>query len=74
MLYVPKLTNNLFSVHAATSTGNTVSFRHKGCWIRNKIRKVTGTGSSLGKLYKLDREVQRLSAKNATIPKEPVNT
>ena len=28
VLHVPKLTNNLFSVHAATSKGNTVSFRH----------------------------------------------
>ena len=29
VLYVPKLTNNLFSVNAATSTGNTVSFRQR---------------------------------------------
>ena len=56
VLYVPKLTNNLFSVNAATSTGNTVSFRHKDCCIQNKNKKVIGTGSSLGKLYKLNYE------------------
>ena len=74
MLYVPKFTNNLFSIHAATSKGNTVSFRHNDCCIRNKNRKVIDTGSSLGKLYKLDCEVQQLSAENATIIKEPVHS
>ena len=74
VLYVPKLTNNLFSVHAATSRGNTVPFRHNDCCIRNKNRKVVGTGSSLGKLYKLDCEVQQLSAESATIVKEPVHS
>ena len=74
VLYVPKLTNNLFSVHAATSKGNTVSFKHKYCCIRNKNRKVIGTGSSLGKLYKLDCEVQQLPAENATIAEGPVQS
>ena len=74
VLYVPKLTNNLFSVHAATSKGNTISFKHNDCYIRNKNRKVIGTGSSLGKLYQLDCEVQQLSAENATIVKEPVHS
>ena len=74
VLYVPKLTNNLFSVNAATAKGNTVSFRHKDCCIRNKNRKVIGTGSSLGKLYKLDCEVQQLSAEKATIAEQPIHS
>lgn len=32
ILYVPKLTNNLFSVHAAASKGNVI-FGHKYYWI-----------------------------------------
>ena len=59
LYYVPKLTNNLFSVHAATTKGNTVSFTFKSCCIQSKYRKVIGTGSSLGKLYRLDCEVQQ---------------
>ena len=74
VLYVPKLTNNLFSVNAVISTGNTVSFRHKDCCILNKNKKVIGTGSSLGKLYKLNCEVQQLSAENATIAEGPVHS
>ena len=69
VLYVPKLTNNLFSVHVATSKGNTVSFKHKDCCIWNKNRKVIGTGSSLGKPYKLDCEVQQLPAKTLRLLK-----
>ena len=67
VLYVPKLTNNLFSVHAATTKGNTVSFTYKSCCIQSKYRKVIGTGSSLGKLYKLDCEVQQPSTEKAAI-------
>ena len=74
VLYVPKLTNNLFSINTATTKGNTVSFRHNDCYIRNKNRKVIGTGSSLGKLYKLDCEVQQLSAEKATIANEPIHS
>lgn len=33
--YVPKLTNDLSSVHAATSKGNTGLFRHKDYCIKN---------------------------------------
>ena len=65
-LYVPKLTNNLFSVHAATTKENTVSFKYKSCCIH---RKVIATGSSLGKLYRLDCEVQQPSTEKATIAK-----
>ena len=74
VLYVPKLTNNLFSVHTATSKRNTVSFKHKDYCIRNKNRKVIGTGSSLGKLYKLDCEVQQLPTENAMIAEGPVES
>ena len=54
VLYVPKLTNNLFSDRAAPSKGNVISFSHEFCWIRNKKRKLIGTGSPMGKLYKLN--------------------
>ena len=57
VLYIPMLTNNLFSVLAEISKGNMVSLRHKDCCIRNKNRKVISTGSSLGKLHKLDCNV-----------------
>ena len=33
VLYVPKLTNNLFSVNAPTLKSNVISFDHKYCWI-----------------------------------------
>ena len=62
MLYVPKLTTNLFSVHAATAKGNTVSFKHESCHIRNRKRKVIGNVSPLGKLYELDCAVQPVIA------------
>ena len=45
VLYVPKLANNLFNDHAATSKGNTVLFGHTDCCIRNKHGKVIVTGS-----------------------------
>ena len=67
VLYVPKFTNNLFSVHAATTKGNAVSFTYKSCCIQSKYRKVIGTGSSLGKLYRLDCEVQQPSTEKAAI-------
>ena len=66
VLYVPKLTNNLFSVHAATAKGNMMSFKYKSCCIHIK-NKVIATGSSLGKLYKLGCEVQQPSTEKATI-------
>ena len=43
VLHVPKLINN-FIVHAATSKGNTVSFKHNDCCIWKKNRKIIGTG------------------------------
>jgi transposase InsO family protein len=58
VLYVPNLTSNLFSVHAAASNGNIVSFGSK-CWIRNKRKQLIGIGLSAGKLYKLNCEVMK---------------
>ena len=53
VLYVPQLTGNLFSVRAATSNGNLISFG-RNCWIRDGKRRLIGTGSPMGKLYKLN--------------------
>ena len=57
----------LVYVHAATTKGNTVSFKYKSCCIHSKNRKVIATGSSLGKLYRLDYEVQQPSTEKTTI-------
>ena len=67
VLYVPKLTSNLFSVHSAALKGNVVSFGHKNCWIRNRKRELIGTGSPLGKLYKLNCKVLKSSVEKAKI-------
>ena len=58
VLYVPELTNNLFSVHAATSKGKIVQFGD--CCIKNKRGKVIATGSPYGKLYLLDCETHQI--------------
>ena len=65
VLYVPKLTNNLFSVYMQQTTkGNT----YKTCCIhQSKKRKVIDTRSSLGKLYRFDYEVQQPSTETAII-------
>ena len=70
VLYVPKLTSNLFSVNAATSKGNVISFGHKYCWIRNKKRKLIGTGSPMGKLYILNCEALKSPADKVTVAEE----
>lgn len=54
VLYVPKLTCNLFSVRAAASKGNRVKFEKSKCWIRSKTGRLEGMGSLVGKLYQLD--------------------
>ena len=56
VLYVPKLSCNLFSVRAATSKGNIVQFDKSKCWIRRKSGRLDGMGSLVGKLYQLDCE------------------
>ena len=43
VLYVPKLTSNLFSVRAAAETGNVVKFRGNKCWISDASGKLRGT-------------------------------
>jgi len=72
VLYVPKLTNNLFSVHAATSKGNTVLFGHTDCCIRNKRGKVIATGSPSGKLYLLDCKTHQIPTEKATVAGRPL--
>lgn len=55
VLYVPRLTGNLFSVRAAVSRGNIVQFGKTRCWIRSGPRgKLLGMGSLEDKLYKLN--------------------
>ena len=71
VLYVPKLTSNLFSVHFAAQKGNVVSFGHENCWIRNRKRKLIGTGSSLGKLYKLNCAVLKSPTEKAKVASGP---
>ena len=44
-----------------------MSFTYKSCCIQSKYRKIIGTGSSLGKLYRLDCEVQQPSTEKAAI-------
>ncbi len=56
VLYVPKLTSNLFSVRAAAAKGNVVKFRGNKCWISDASGRLRGTGSLANKLYKLDCE------------------
>ena len=56
VLYVPKLTCNLFSVKAATQQGNLVKFGSSKCWIRNGEGNLLGMGSLNGSLYHLNCE------------------
>ena len=57
VLYVPKLTCNLFSVRAAVSKGNAVEFDLQKCCIRDEYGKLRGMGSLVDKLYQLDCQV-----------------
>ena len=51
VLYVPKLTYNLFSVKAAVAKGNSVKFGPKRCWIWNPKGKSCAMGSLSDNLY-----------------------
>ena len=51
VLYVSKLTCNLFSVRAAAGKGNIVKFGRSRCWIRDEAGKLYGMGSLVDKLY-----------------------
>ena len=42
VLYVSKLACNLFSVRAAASKGNFITFGHSRCWIRDNDGKLHG--------------------------------
>ena len=57
VLYVPKLTCNLFSVRAAVSKGNAIEFGPQKCCIRDEYGKLHGMGSLVDKLYQLDCQV-----------------
>ena len=56
VLYVPKLTCNLFSVRAATAKGNTVNFGSGKCWIRDGQGSLWGMGQLRDKVYELECE------------------
>ena len=70
VLYVPKLTSNLFSVHATALKKKVVLFGKRYCWIRDQNRRLVGIGSSVGKLYKLDCAVENPSMERATVAGE----
>ena len=57
MLYVPKLTCNLFSVRAVVAKGNAVEFGPNSCCIWDENGKLRRMGSLVDKLYQLDCEV-----------------
>ena len=70
VLYVPKLAGNLFSVRAAIQNRKVISFGHRYCWIRDKRHRPIGTGSTAGRLYKLNCEVLKPSGESAKIAEE----
>ena len=57
VLYVPKLTCNLFSVRAAVAKGNAVEFGPNDCCIWDENGSLRGKGSLADKLYQLDCQV-----------------
>ena len=57
VLYVPKLTCNLFSVQAAVAKGNAVEFGPNDCCIWDENGTLRGKGSLADKLYQLDCQV-----------------
>ena len=58
VLYVPKLTANLFSARAVTAKGNVVQFGHTLCWIKNAKGKLIAKGRLAGNMYCLDCKVE----------------
>ncbi|KAL1256477.1 hypothetical protein QQF64_012022 [Cirrhinus molitorella] len=57
VLYVPKLSGNLFTVGAAVKKGNAVQFKKSQCYIRNKDGDLQGMGTQRSDgLYQLDVE------------------
>ena len=54
VLYVPKLTTNLFSVRAASKKGKIIKFDIDSCKIYDQSNNLCATGKMLGKLYQLN--------------------
>ena len=68
VLYVPKLSGNLFSVGAATKRGNTVQFRKSRCYIRGKSGTLQGMGTQRADgLYQLDIEGSETVCHSASV-------
>ena len=68
VLYVPKLTCNLFSVRAAVSMGNAVEIGPKQCCIYDENGELRGIGSLADKLrlYQLDCQVASVASSQGT--------
>ena len=68
VLYVPKLSHNLFSVRTAASKGNFIRFRKSRCWIRDGTKRPLGMGTLEDQFYRLNCEAvqpETSSASNA---------
>ena len=63
VLYVPKLSYNLFSVSKASEAGKTAKFDNSGCEILNKDKRVIAFATRVGNLYYLEfcRKPQQLN-------------
>ena len=64
VLYVPQLTNNLFSVKAATKHGHELLFNDVECWVKCHKRRRIKIGSMTGKLYEMRCKVIYENAAN----------
>ena len=72
VLYVPKLTSNLFSVRGAVSKGNSIRFGVAKCWIKNNNGNLIGMGILKNKLYILD--CMPIEPQNASVASQEANT
>jgi len=54
VLYVPQLSCNLFSVHAARLKGKVIQFGHSRCWIRDNNGQLVNKGRLVDQMYQLD--------------------
>ena len=72
VLYVPKLTSNLFSVRAAVLNGNSIRFGVAKCWIKNNNGNLIGMGILGNKLYIIDCEP--IEPQNASVASQEANT
>jgi Reverse transcriptase (RNA-dependent DNA polymerase)/gag-polypeptide of LTR copia-type/Integrase core domain/GAG-pre-integrase domain/Domain of unknown function (DUF4219) len=70
VLYVPNLTNNFFSVSAATSKGYSITFAKKQCLI-SQNGKLTATGSNVNHIWYIDclKEDMCASLKTSAVDK-----